>query len=158
MEAGTYPITVGAGGAVNRSNDTIASATGGSTTGFGLTALGGGPGGCVDPGAYYDSSALAGASGGGGSKGSKSYPGGDALASAENGNLGNKGGNANNNESGGGGGGAGSAGTNGSPNGGNGYACDISGTTVYYGGGEEAEAMMRAKSSFTSKYASIVLW
>ena len=78
---GTYFITVGAGGAVNRSNDTIDSATGGSTTGFGLTALGGGPGGCVDPTTYYNSSALAGASGGGGSKNSngRSYPGGSGL-------------------------------------------------------------------------------
>ena len=134
---GTYFITVGAGGAVNRSNDTIGSATGGNTTGFGLTALGGGPGGCVDPTTYYNSSALAGASGGGGSKNSngRSYPGGSALASAENENMGHAGGNALDYKTAGGGGGAGTAGTTGSPVGGNGYACDISGTSVYYGGG-----------------------
>ena len=137
MGLGTYFITVGTGGAVNRSNDTIDSATGGSTTGFGLTALGGGPGGCVDPTTYYNSSALAGASGGGGSKNSngRSYPGGSALASAENENMGHAGGNALDYKTAGGGGGAGTAGTTGSPVGGDGYACDISGETVYYGGG-----------------------
>ena len=137
VEAGSYPITVGAGGVVNRSNDTIANATGGSTIGFGLTALGGGPGGCVDPTTYYNASALAGASGGGGSKNSngRSYPGGSALASDENGNMGHAGGNALDYKTAGGGGGAGTAGTTGSPVGGNGYACDITGETVYYGGG-----------------------
>ena len=135
--AGSYPITVGAGGAICTSASATNSATGGNTTGFGLTALGGGPGGCVDPTAYYDASALVGASGGGGSKNSngRSYPGGSALASAENENLGNKGANAYDYKNGGGGGGAGSAATNGSPAGGDGYACDITGETVYYGGG-----------------------
>ena len=137
VEAGSYPITVGAGGVVNRSNDTIANATGSSTIGFGLTALGGGPGGCVDPTTYYNASALAGASGGGGSKNSngRSYPGGSALASDENRNMGHAGGNALDYKTAGGGGGAGTAGTTGSPVGGNGYACDITGETVYYGGG-----------------------
>lgn len=137
VAAGYYPITVGAGGAICTSASAINSATGGNTTGFGLTALGGGPGGCVDPTAYYDASALVGASGGGGSKNSsgRSYPGGSALASAENENLGNKGANAYDYKNGGGGGGAGSPATNGSPAGGDGYACDISGETVYYGGG-----------------------
>ena len=135
VEAGSYPITVGAGGAINRSNDTIASATGGNTAGFGLTALGGGPGGCVDPTTYYTSSSLVGASGGGGSKNSngRSYPGGSALASAENENFGHAGVNASDYKNAGGGGGAGKSG-NGS-NGDDGYACDISGETVYYGGG-----------------------
>ncbi len=134
VDVGTYPITVGAGGAVNRSNDTIASARGGDTTGFGLTALGGGPGGCVDPTAYYNSSSLVGASGGGGSKGSKySYPGGSALASDENENMGHVGSNASDYKNGGGGGGAVSAGSGYS--GGDGYCCDISGEMLYYGGG-----------------------
>jgi len=135
VEAGSYPITVGAGGAINRSNDTIASATGGNTTGFGLTAFGGGPGGCVDPTTYYTSSSLVGASGGGGSKNSngRSYPGGTALASAENENLGHNGVNAPDYKNAGGGGGAGAIGSG--INGGDGYACDISGETVYYGGG-----------------------
>lgn len=138
VAAGTYPIVVGVGGAVNQSNDTISSATGGETTGFDLTALGGGPGGCVEPTAYYNASALAGASGGGGSKDSnnkRSYPGGSSLASAENQNLGHSGGNALDYKTAGGGGGAGTAGTIGSPVGGDGYACDISGDMVYYGGG-----------------------
>ena len=135
VKAGTYPISVGAGGAVNRSNDTIASARGGDTTGFGLTALGGGPGGCVDPTAYYNSSSLVGASGGGGSKHSngRSYPGGTALASDENENMGHAGANASDYKNGGGGGGAVSAGSG--YTGGDGYCCDISGEMLYYGGG-----------------------
>ena len=135
VTTGEYSIIVGSGGAVNRSHDSIAVATGGSTTGFGLTALGGGPGGCVNPTAYYDATALVGASGGGGSKNSngRSYPGGSALASAENENRGSKGSNADSYQNGGGGGGAMGAGS--SVSGGNGYPCDISGETVYYGGG-----------------------
>ncbi len=135
VAAGTYPITVGAGGAVNRSNDTIANARGGDTTGFGLTALGGGPGGCVDPGTYYNSSSLVGASGGGGSKSSsnRSYPGGSTLASDENENMGHAGANASDYKNGGGGGGAVSAGSG--TSGGDGYCCDISGEMLYYGGG-----------------------
>ena len=135
VDAGAYTITVGAGGAINTNHSAIASATGGSTTGFGLTALGGGPGGCVDPGSYYDATYLVGASSGGGSKNSngRSYPAGNVLASAENENLGNKGSNANDYKNAGGGGGAGAAGSG--INGGDGYACDISGKTVYYGGG-----------------------
>ena len=137
VAAGTYPITVGRGGAVQRYDSNKNGSVGGSTTGFGFTALGGGPGGLVEPAYNYSINDL-GASGGGGSKnsnGEKASAGGSALASAENENMGNKGGNAYSNESGGGGGGAVSAGTNGSPNGGNGYACGISGMTVYYGGG-----------------------
>ena len=55
------------------------------------------------------------------------------MASAENENLGNKGANADTEKNAGGGGGAGSAGS--SYTGGDGYACDITGETVYYGGG-----------------------
>ena len=140
VTAGSYPITIGAGGAVNTGTGTMTSATGGSTTGFGLTALGGGPGGWVEP-KYNHSINNLGASGGGGSKNSlsgnsyKAIAGGTALASAENENMGHAGANAPGHNNGGGGGGAGSAATTGSAVGGDGYACDITGETVYYGGG-----------------------
>ena len=133
VEAKPYNITVGAGGVINTSHSTIPNATGGDTTGFDLIALGGGPGGCVDPAGYYDNTYLVGASGGGGSKNTKSYQGGKALANAENENMGHAGANAPEAKNAGGGGGAGSAASAGV--GGDGYACNITGETVYYGGG-----------------------
>ncbi len=143
VEKGTYTVKVGAGGVVNRSHDTIALARGGDTTiarvggggteAFELTAPGGGPGGCVDPTAWYDSTYLVGASGGGGSKHSngKSYPGGTATVSS--GVLGNNGANATDYKNGGGGGGAVGAGSG--VRGGDGYLCNITGVDAYYGGG-----------------------
>ena len=133
--AGTYPITVGAGGAIHRYDSSKGDSVGRSTSGFGLTALGGGPGGLVDPAYNYSIGGL-GASGGGGSKhnsNGKASAGGTALASAENENMGHAGANASDYKNAGGGGGAGAAGNGGK--GGDGYACDISGETVYYGGG-----------------------
>ena len=135
VEAGTYPITVGAGGVIHRYDSSKTASVGGSTTGFDLTALGGGPGGLVDPAYNYSIGGL-GASGGGGSKhnsNGKASAGGTALASAENENMGHAGANASDYKNGGGGGGAGAAGSG--YTGGAGYACDISGETIYYGGG-----------------------
>jgi len=139
IPAGDYPISVGVGGAVNTG---VAATTirGGDTTAFGLTAFGGGPGAKGD-GSGPSISGL-GASGGGGATdgGSKTNLCGTVLSAAY--NLGNVGSDAPSYGSGyglsaaynsGGGGGAGAA-ANG-VHGGDGYACDITGETVYYGGG-----------------------
>ena len=53
VEAGSYSIKIGAGGAIHQNDGAKANSVGGSTTGFGLTALGGGPGGLVDPAYNY---------------------------------------------------------------------------------------------------------
>ena len=135
VETGRYDIVVGAGGVFCTSANSTTVAIGGSTSGFGLTALGGGPGGWIDP--EYNSYTVSnlGASGGGGSKSpaGKAITGGTALASDANGNLGHNGANASDYKNGGGGGGAVGAGAG--AKGGDGYACNISGETVHYGGG-----------------------
>lgn len=132
---GTYRVTVGAGGTFCSGDSRKAAATGGSTIGFDLTALGGGPGGWIDPQYNYNIGGL-GASGGGGSRhpsNDKSIVGGSALASGTNGNMGYAGANANDYKNGGGGGGACGAGNG--VKGGDGYECSITGTNVWYGGG-----------------------
>ena len=142
VAAGDYAITVGPGGAVN-TGAAGTTVNGGDTTAFGFTAFGGGPGAPAT--GYGAAIGNIGASGGGGATDGGTTVGrgiiyaGTAKASAENFNLGNAGADAYTNGTagpkynGGGGGGAGSAAVNGV--GGDGYACDITGTTVYYGGG-----------------------
>jgi hypothetical protein len=113
----SYPITVGTGGTANNN--------GSNSTGFSLTALGGGRGG------YNNTAAGSGGSGGGGSdiasggtgQTGQGYNGGSAAA-----------------YSGGGGGGAGGVGGNAvnstsGGNGGVGISSSITGTATYYGGG-----------------------
>lgn len=129
VAAGEYPITIGVGGTVNNGNSGVG--TGGSTTGFDYTAIGGGPGA-----AAYGIGVLIsnrGASGGGGTRdyGSTVIAGGTAKV-ADN-NLGHDGANAQYAYTAGGGGGAGTAGSG--SRGGDGYLCDITGENIYYGGG-----------------------
>lgn len=128
---GNYTIVVGAGGAGGRYVDGSrngAGARGGSSSGFGLTALGGGGGG-GNVGAP-----LSGGSGGGGSYFARSGAG--ALGTADQGNAG---GTAPATRAGGGGGGAGGAGGNSNGlvggSGGAGRVSDITGTTTFYAGG-----------------------
>ena len=131
---GTYAITVGDGGSVG--------GNGFATTGLGITAFGGGAGAASgkDAGPGFD-----GASGGGaswptsnGSGGSTVNSGGAGIYSAYM-NKGHAGGGSNHVYGGGGGGGAGEPGDQNSSstsgNGGDGYPCSITGTSVYYGGG-----------------------
>lgn len=130
VAAGEYPITVGAGGTVNDGNFGVG--TGGNTTGFDYTAIGGGPGAAAcGIGVVIGNR---GASGGGGTRnwdGSTVIAGGTAKATDY--NLGHDGANAQNAYTSGGGGGAGSAGNG--TKGGDGYLCDITGENIYYGGG-----------------------
>lgn len=123
INQGTYPVTVGAGGVGN-------SVSGANSVFSSLTAVGGGGGG------NNGQVGKPGGSGGGGSNGSN---GGNGTAG-----QGNKGGNQNNGAgccyaNGAGGGGAAAAGANTtgavSSAGGAGLAFNISGSTVYYGGG-----------------------
>ena len=148
VAVGDYPIAIGLGGPVNSNGNhwSPSKARGGDTTGFGFTALGGGPGALG--GGWGSRVDGIGASGGGGATdggttiGQGLILGGTALASAENGNLGNRGADAATDPADssspakfnpGGGGGAGAAGSG--VIGGDGYACDITGRTVWYGGG-----------------------
>ena len=120
----TYSFTVGAGGST--------ATTGSNTTGFSLTALGGGAGG-----QYPTTSGGSGGSGGGAAANSSGYSGGSGTAG-----QGNAGGNSTGQASaygGGGGGGAGAAGAaataNYGGNGGDGVQSSITGSAVYYAGG-----------------------
>ena len=124
VSASTYPIAVGAGG----SGTAGAADNGGNTTGFSLTAIGGGAGG-VGPGTIP---AQTGGSGGGGD----GYSGGGAAGTAGQGNAGGSG----VNHGAGGGGGAGAVGVNAvSPSGGAGGAglsnSLRTGVGIFYGGG-----------------------
>jgi hypothetical protein len=123
INQGSYPVTVGAGGVGN-------SVSGANSVFSSLTAIGGGGGG------NNGQVGKPGGSGGGGSNGSV---GGNGTAG-----QGNKGGNQNNGAgccyaNGAGGGGAAAAGANTSgavsSAGGDGLAFNISGSSVYYGGG-----------------------
>jgi len=138
LEAGEYAINIGKGGEVNGSAQ--ASAYGGNTTAFGLTAYGGGFGakGChfTNPGS--------GACGGGATanwnemNAGQSISGGQAIRGTE-GNLGYAGGAGKHVYDAAGGGGAGGVGGDGiNGSGGIGYLCDITGTEVYYAGGGAA--------------------
>jgi len=134
VKAGSYAITIGAGGTggarVNKTNGT----NGGNTTALGFTAYGGGGGG----GASSRTDGKDGGSGGGGTSGwdNKAYGGKAKYASAW--NWGNAGGDTASIYRPAGGGGAGAM-----PilsaisyqSGGNGLEVDITGTGVYYAGG-----------------------
>ena len=129
LTAGTYEVVIGAGGAVWDTDENAAK--GKPTTAFGYTAYGGGPGGKA---LNMTSGGRDGASGGGNSSnyGTKGYIG-KAVHSAD-GNLGHDGGDSAGTYSGGGGGGGAGTAANGNK-GGDGYACSITGTEVYYAGG-----------------------
>lgn len=138
IDAGTYPVVVGAGGATNTGCTNSGGANGVSSTVFGETAVGGGGGG-----SYSQIHGAAGGSGGGAghsnTNGGASNQG--ALVALTGTVYGNAGAH---NPSGGneasGGGGAGAAGQVASANayggyGGAGVQIDIDGNNYYYGGG-----------------------
>tara|TARA_B100000575_G_scaffold287433_1_gene285776 strand:+ start:341 stop:1792 length:1452 start_codon:yes stop_codon:yes gene_type:complete len=107
LEVGDYNVTIGGGGL--NGGDAVTGATGGNTTAFGLTALGGGGGGSHDGGSV-SVSGTNGGSGGGGSDNNNSYGPGSGTSG-----QGNNGGNGSptyldNYRGGGGGGGAGGVG------------------------------------------------
>lgn len=125
-----YPITVGAGGLASTA-DQANGQSGGNTTAFGLTAVGGGGGGSSNSDAKYG---LSGGSGGGGSA--------SGTGGAGTSGQGYAGGNgwATTNYAGGGGGGAGAAGGNAPSStrggaGGNGVSSSLTGAALCYGGG-----------------------
>lgn len=133
-----YTITIGAGGASKNFANTNAIGNAGSdTTAFGLTAIGGGPGGIWASGGDQSLSNAGGSGGGGG--GRNGTIGGNGTAG-----QGNNGGNATTgtgatDDSGGGGGGAGSVGGNATNyeggHGGDGAYSNITGTITPYAGG-----------------------
>ena len=107
LNPGNYNVTIGAGGL--NGGDAVPGATGGNTTAFGFTALGGGGGGSHDGGST-SVSGTNGGSGGGGSDNNNSFGPGSGTSG-----QGNNGGNgspqyADNYRGGGGGGGAGGVG------------------------------------------------
>ena len=120
VTSSTYSIVIGAGGAGGRGQNDPSN--GGNTTGFGLTAIGGGKGGYVGLDTLFYPAANGG-SGGGGSQGA-----GLGLQPSQSGDSGTYG-FGNNGSTAGGGGGAGAAATSG--NGGNGVLFE----GVYYAGG-----------------------
>ena len=132
LNAGTYTVTVGAGGF---SNSGAVSENGNNSSIAGpflstITSTGGGGGGCV-----LTSPAGTGRSGGSGGGGVQSRLGASGTA-----NQGFSGGSTNNNSAAGGGGGAGAAGANSTSTsaggaGGDGLQVSISGTATYYAGG-----------------------
>ena len=133
LAAGTYTITVGAGGAANSYNngsDSSISATGITT----LTSLGGGASGGVS-----QRDGAAGGSGGGGEGDGGSFSSGGSATAGQGFDGGAGGSPFDFNRGGGGGGGAaaaGSAGGNGfGGNGGNGLELSITGSATYYAGG-----------------------
>jgi len=112
ISAGSYTVTVGQGGP--------ASTNGGNSTFFGYTGTGGGRGGNWINGAGASGGCGGGGSGegGAGASGTQGFGGGSGRSQ---------------NTCGGGGGGMGSVG--GTPNGGNGLAYSITGTSIVYAGG-----------------------
>ncbi len=133
LPSGDYPVTIGKGGAVYTGSS--ATAMGGNTSAFGLTAYGGGFGAHAGGAGFFGVSG-SGGSGGGGSRGW----GGDATAAGTQsddakaaGNFGNAGFTPTTGGHGGGGGGAGGAATD--ETGGIGYECDITWENVFYAGG-----------------------
>ena len=134
VATGGYTVTVGAGGAAIP-NATNSIGNNGANSVFGtLTAIGGGGGGSTGQG---------GVAGSGGSGGGRAYGGGAPGTSTQTGGYGNAGGGGAQTWTGAGGGGAGSPGFSGGQgggwggwgDGGFGFACAISGSTVYYAGG-----------------------
>ena len=153
LQAGTYSVSIGAGGATGVVDKSAAQNGGNTVLAFGgsplFTAYGGGAGGC----AYVDTSARGtghdGASGGGGQRynedGNTAKSGGSAVHGVD-GNLGNNGGSSTANQwLAGGGGGAGAPGAHGGASGvsdgpgagGDGVEVRIigSGDNFWYGGG-----------------------
>jgi hypothetical protein len=129
-----YTVTVGDGG-VRNANDANTGNNGQNSVFGTITALGGGGGG------FYGAIGLNGGSGGGGGR---SNNGGSALqpgsSSGGLGNIGANGGGQDPRYPGGGGGGAGGPGSSGSSggnggNGGSGISIDITGSSIFYGGG-----------------------
>ena len=158
LEAGTYTVTVGAGGVPdawtkdtrpNQSSEKCYQQVKSSATTCGgdselklasaslYTAVGGGGGGSFVDGDNAASAGWSGGSGGGSAGKSSVQPAGTADQGSAGGGGG---GNVNNDNISGGGGGAGAAGvtpssTSASGNGGDGIECSITGLPVYYGGG-----------------------
>ncbi len=146
VSAGTYAVTVGAGGAIG--------ANGGNSSVFSVTAYGGGYGG--QGGSVGDRKGGNGGSGGGGNSGWATRVDGGAAIYGDEDNLGHDGSQAENRFCQGGGGGAGSSptkkvqrnsystvlaiddATDGIAYGGDGLAFDISGISTYYAGGGAA--------------------
>ncbi|HEV2438233.1 MAG TPA: hypothetical protein VG077_19760 [Verrucomicrobiae bacterium] len=129
LSAGSYPATVGAGGA-GTGADTHG-ANGANSVFATLTALGGGGGGI---GYLGPVAGQAGGSGGGSGGASPFLSGGAATQPASaSGGFGNNGGSGTNTSNYGGGGGAGAMGTQ--TNGGDGLQYSISGVNTYYAGG-----------------------
>ena len=141
VTAGNYTIVIGAGAPYMTSFTDTTGYNGNNTTGFTLTAIGGGAGannGSAGSGGY---AAKTGGSGGGGAYYSGGYLSQTTGAAGTSG-QGNKGGDANgayngNSDGGAGGGGAGGVGSNGyGNNGGVGVTNSLrTGSAVYYGGG-----------------------
>ena len=134
----TYSFTVGAGGGATSTNY---GAAGSDSTGFSLTAIGGGYGGPNSP--------TAGGNGGSGGGSGEGAAGGSGTSGQ--GNSGGTGGTTSFPYSGSGGGGAGAAGTGGTGsyggNGGNGLQSDITGTATYYAGGGGGSAFANASGT-----------
>lgn len=123
----SYSFVIGAGGAGKTTVYTspLDGSSGSDSTGFSLTAIGGGGGG-----AYNGRTGLGGGSGGGGGQGSGGGAGGAGTSG-----QGNNGASGNTSVGGGGGGGAGGAATNGSATGGSSASSSITGSSVAYAGG-----------------------
>ena len=152
LPAGSYPVAIGAGGtSIDVANNAVwgkvsseataaaaAGAMGGDSTFNGETAHGGGPGGA---GSGYNARILTGwfrgASGGGASNGLGHPSIGGLSAYWDAGHNGGSDGSGNKYGSGGGGAGGAGAGSTSSAagDGGSGFACAITGETVYYGAG-----------------------
>ena len=141
LTAGTYAITVGAGGSGNDSGSPSGNNDGSSSIFSSITSEGGGSGGQQNGGSG-GACTIGGSNNGSGGGGGGEYSGG-ACAGGASGAYGNAGGSGNATSpagAGGGGGGAGSAGTNASNslaggNGGNGLASSITGSSVTRAGG-----------------------
>jgi len=139
MTEGTYPVVIGSGGSGYQNTDRQGD-TGGNTTFYGYTALGGGGGGAG--GAVDGGRGLNGGSGGGGGHPYSGPRSTGLQPSSASGGFGSGGGAGNNSSpqwGGGGGGGAGEQGVDGTANvggkGGDGLVYDIDGVPQYYGGG-----------------------
>lgn len=129
-----YTLVVGAGGTSVASNTFV---NGSNSTGFSLTAIGGGGGAGIS---YSSRNGNSGGSGGGGSSAwSSGVQGSGGAGTSGQGFAGGTGSAGSGNSSGGGGGGAGAVGGtvvgNAAGPGGIGAASSISGTSTYYGGG-----------------------
>lgn len=129
-----YSLVVGAGGTSVASNTFV---NGSNSTGFSLTAIGGGGGAGIS---YSSRNGNSGGSGGGGSSAwSSGVQGSGGAGTSGQGYAGGTGSAGGGNSSGGGGGGAGAVGGtvvgNAAGPGGVGIASSISGTSTYYGGG-----------------------